>query len=115
MLAERASVSHGYINTLEEGKVPRPGVGKLQNIAKALGVDIAYLTGEDETEPEDIPEEDLIRRLALQHGGPNADWRELAKWIEVYRQHDPEARKRWLEMLRWNAERSARGEADEVG
>lgn len=46
MLAQRALVSHGYINFLESGQVPRPGVGKLRLIAQALGVVLEQLLGE---------------------------------------------------------------------
>lgn len=113
-LAQASKLSPSTIHKILVGKTTRPGHETLRLIARALGVGITELTGDEELDTDEVPEEDLIRRLALQYGGPSADWRELAKWIEVYRQHDPEARKRWLEMLRWNADRANRDGVEEA-
>lgn len=65
-LAEKAGVSHSYLNQLERGRVPRPSVTKIRQIARALNVPVTELTGEVEPyDPTAEARNDLAGRIAL--------------------------------------------------
>ena len=61
-LASRAGVARSLINKLEDGSADNPTLDKLQKIATALNVSVAYLIGEGYAIPE------KLRSLALQSG-----------------------------------------------
>ena len=61
-LASRAGVTRSLINKLEDRSTSNPTLDKLQRIAAALDVSVAYLIGEGHPIPENL------RRLALQNG-----------------------------------------------
>ncbi len=109
-LGVRIESNHSYISQLEANKMV-PGSDVLGRLADALGVPADALLGRQLES--DGTEEELMRKLTLQYGGPDADWRELARWFEVYRQLDPESRKAWLGVLRLNASRARRSEEGE--
>jgi len=61
-LASQAGVTRSLINKLEDGVTNNPTLDKLQRIAVALSVSVAYLIGEGHPIPNNL------RHLALENG-----------------------------------------------
>ena len=78
-LAQKSRSSKSYIWELENNKVPRPSVDKLQSIADVLGTTIGFLTDSDE----EVAEEDA------------AD----AHFYRKYKKMHPETKERIRQML----------------
>lgn len=89
-LARKSSVTASYLNRLEVGKFGTPSVEKLTNIATALGVKLADLTGEAEPLDEDVAAQ--IERLEP------ADRRLVAEAIDEVLRLAPERRR---EAISW--------------
>jgi transcriptional regulator with XRE-family HTH domain len=95
-LAERASVSKGYLSALENEDAEtrrRPSGQSLYKIAEALGVTVADLLGEHThlDEPVEVP--GSLREFAEQEGLPESDVMMLAR-IE-FRGEQPRTAKAW--------------------
>lgn len=89
-LAKRAGVNHSYVSKVEIGAFQTPSVEKLTNIATALGVKLADLTGESEPLDEDVAAQ--IERLEP------ADRKLVAEAIDEVLRLAPERRR---EAISW--------------
>jgi transcriptional regulator with XRE-family HTH domain len=92
-LANRARISPSTLSLIESGKVPRPHVGTVRKIARALGVEPQALRKEEE----------VVTPKALA-APPSLDWAETASeeeydnWIQ--RASAPELHKVWIALSR---------------
>jgi transcriptional regulator with XRE-family HTH domain len=105
-LAERARISPSTLSQIESGKVPRPHVGTVRKIARALGV-----------EPQDLRRaEELVFTGASPKAAPHSgqlDQAKLREWFEeLLRAAQPLAEQsdETIALARERAEREARGE-----
>lgn len=93
-LAERASVSKGYLSTLENNpEARRPSAETLYAIAKALGVTMSDLLGRKLLSAPSAKIPDSLREFADQENLPEADVRMLSQ-IQ-FRGEPPRTKERW--------------------
>lgn len=106
-LALFADVSHGYVNLLEAGKVPRPSISKLQLLAKALKEPVEVLVSEAARPSPGEQDERLIAQLARRFGGAKGDPEILEALLKAFARLSPEEQQSQIDMMEWSAQRKA--------
>ena len=92
-LAEAASISKGYLSSLEHGESTRPSGEKLYAIANALGVHMSDLLGRQLIVQPTHEVPPALREFAEEHELPEADVQMLAS-IQ-FRGGQPRNKDRW--------------------
>ena len=96
-LAERARISPSTLSLIESGKVPRPHVGTIRKIARALGVEPQDLRRvEEPTSPKALVQPSLADWLEEQcgHAHLTLSWEEIQMHFDELEGVEDEERKR---------------------